>query len=137
MRGPTFPRSEIAGTLSALAHPCTAPATLQSDGGIGIRRSQHDPQQKRGQDLDKQRCVVLRHFVWRQRQTDPTGKSLPIFGSRVKPRNQKYSAFVPGQIIGLNPPVSPGKRGVAHVTKRAVGCGGRGCADDERRGSVR
>src|SRR5467141_808183 len=27
------------------------------------------------------------------RKINPTGKSLPIFGNRVKPRNQKYSAF--------------------------------------------
>ena len=71
------------------------------------------------------------------RQIDPTGKSLLIFGSRVKPRNQKYFAFVVRQITGLNPSVSPDKRGVAHVTKRAVGCDGRGCADDERHGCVR
>src|SRR5258708_35389645 len=32
------------------------------------------------------------------RQISPTGKSLLIFRTRVKPRNQKYSAFAVGQI---------------------------------------
>jgi len=43
----------------------------------------------------------------------------------VHPFAQKYSASVVGQISDLNRRVSPDKRGVAHVTKRAVGCGGR------------
>jgi hypothetical protein len=32
------------------------------------------------------------------RQINATGKSLLIFRNRVKPRNQKYSAFAAGQI---------------------------------------
>jgi hypothetical protein len=36
-----------------------------------------------------------------------TGKSLRIFRNRVNPGNQKYSAFVLTQIIGITPPVSP------------------------------
>jgi hypothetical protein len=35
------------------------------------------------------------------------GKSLLIFRNRVNPGNQKYSAFVPAQIIGITPLVSP------------------------------
>jgi len=37
----------------------------------------------------------------------PTGKSLLIFRNRVKPGNQKYSAFVLTQISPITPPVSP------------------------------
>jgi hypothetical protein len=36
-----------------------------------------------------------------------TGKSLRIFRIRVKPRNQKFSAFVLMQISGITPLVSP------------------------------
>jgi hypothetical protein len=36
------------------------------------------------------------------RQIDPTGKSLLIFGNRVKPRNKKYFAFPEGQIRGTS-----------------------------------
>jgi hypothetical protein len=50
----------------------------------------------------------------------------------VHPFAQKYSASVVGQISDLNPAVPPDKRGVAHVTKRAVGCGGREDGGDER-----
>jgi hypothetical protein len=35
------------------------------------------------------------------RQNNPTGKSLLIFRNRVKPGNQKYSAFAVGQISGF------------------------------------
>ena len=48
----------------------------------------------------------------RLRQINPTGKSLPIFRNSVKPENQKYSAFLVGQISGIGPPVSP-ERGAA------------------------
>ena len=44
----------------------------------------------------------------------------------VHPLAQKDSASVVGQISDPNRPVSPDKRGVAHVTNVAVGCGGRG-----------
>jgi hypothetical protein len=53
------------------------------------------------------------------RQIDPTGKSLLIFRSDVKPGNQKYSAFAVGQISGLNPPVSPDKRGGSRSSRNA------------------
>jgi hypothetical protein len=53
------------------------------------------------------------------RQIDPTGKSILIFRSRVKPKNQKYSAFAVGQISGLNPPVSPDKRGGSRSSRNA------------------
>jgi hypothetical protein len=36
------------------------------------------------------------------RQIDPTGKSLRIFRSHVKPRNYKYFAFAAGQIKGTS-----------------------------------
>src|SRR6266436_9242991 len=49
------------------------------------------------------------------RQINPTGKSLLIFRNRVKPRNQKYSAFVVGQISARTSAVLP-TEGRAHVT---------------------
>src|SRR6478609_8794174 len=60
------------------------------------------------------------------RQICPTGKSLPIFRNRVKPTLQKYFASLPAQISSLIRTSRSGKRGVAHVTKRGTGCGGRG-----------
>jgi hypothetical protein len=53
------------------------------------------------------------------REIDPTGKSLRIFRNRVKPRNQKYFAFVAGQISDLNLPVSPDKRGGSRSSRNA------------------
>src|SRR5260221_1988136 len=48
------------------------------------------------------------------RQISPTGKSLLIFRNRVKPRNQKYSAFAVGQISARTSAVLP-REGRAHV----------------------
>jgi hypothetical protein len=59
------------------------------------------------------------------RQLDMTGKSLLIFRNRVKPGNQKYSAFVLTQISRTTPLVSPQMRGVGHRHERAVRCDGR------------
>jgi hypothetical protein len=56
------------------------------------------------------------------RQISPTGKSLLIFGNRVKPRNQKYSAFAAGQISATTPAIPCPQEGrFAIVTD--VGCG--------------
>ena len=52
-------------------------------------------------------------------------KSLLIFRNRVKPGNQKYSAFVLTQITGITPPVSPRLRGARDRHERAVRCDGR------------
>jgi len=49
------------------------------------------------------------------RQIDPTGKSLLIFRSHVKPQNQKYFASHPTQISSLIRAVLP-TEGRAHVT---------------------
>jgi hypothetical protein len=49
----------------------------------------------------------------------PSGKSLLIFRNRVKPENEKYSAFAVGQISGMNPPVSPDKRGGSRSSRNA------------------
>jgi hypothetical protein len=49
------------------------------------------------------------------RQICPTDKSLLIFRNRVKPRNQKYSAFAVGQISARTSAVLP-TEGRAHVT---------------------
>src|SRR6266403_444043 len=46
----------------------------------------------------------------------PTGKSLLIFRSRVKPVLQKYFCFLPTQISSLIRVSGLDKRGVAHVT---------------------
>src|SRR6185503_3251190 len=61
--------------------------------------------------------------------TNLTGKSLLIFRNRVKPRNQKYSAFVLTQITGITPLVSRQMRGVGHRHERAVRCDGRESCD--------
>jgi hypothetical protein len=56
------------------------------------------------------------------RQINPTGKSLLIFRNRVKPRNQKYSAFAAGQISATTPAIPCPQEGrFAIVTD--VGCG--------------
>ena len=52
-------------------------------------------------------------------ESRPSGKSLLIFRNRVKPENQKYSAFAVGQISGMNPPVSPDKRGGSRSSRNA------------------
>lgn len=51
--------------------------------------------------------VYKRNFSMKLRQINTTGKQLLIFRNRVKPRNQKYSAFVLTQISRITPPVSP------------------------------
>ena len=63
------------------------------------------------------------------RQLDMTGKSLRIFRNRVKPENQKYSAFVLTQISRTTRFVSRRMRGVGHRHERAVRCGGRESCD--------
>ena len=70
-----------------------------------------------------------RNFMQRLRQIGTTGKSLLIFRNRVKPRNQKYSAFVLTQISRITPPVSRRMRGVGHRHERAVRCDGRESCD--------
>ena len=67
------------------------------------------------------------------RQINPTGKSLLIFRNRVKPGNQKYSAFVLGQISRITPLVSRRMRGARERHERAVRCGGRGGRDGRTR----
>src|SRR6266550_5641307 len=62
----------------------------------------------------------------------PTGKSLLIFRSRVKPVLQKYFCFLPTQISSLIRVSGLDKRGVAQRHQRGAGCGGRGSARDER-----
>jgi hypothetical protein len=67
------------------------------------------------------------------RSTGITGKSLLIFRNRVKPRNQKYSAFVLTQINPITPLVSRRMRGVGHRHERAVRCDGRRWRDRRTR----
>ena len=70
------------------------------------------------------------------RQINPTGKSLLIFRNRVKPRNQKYSAFAVGQISARTSAVLP-TEGRAHVTNAerdavdAAASGASKCEPDE------
>jgi hypothetical protein len=54
-----------------------------------------------------------------------TAKSLLIIRNRVKPWNQKYSAFVPTQISRTTSLVSRQKRDARDRHERAVRCGGR------------
>jgi hypothetical protein len=73
-------------------------------------------------------CVALLAMtksVHRVRQAGMTGKSLRNFRNRVKPGNQKYSAFVLTQISFITPPVSRQMRGARDRHERAVRCGGR------------
>ena len=45
----------------------------------------------------------------------PTGKSLPIYGNRIKPQNKKHFALSEGQIKGTSSsPSRPTQRGVGH-----------------------
>src|SRR6478609_2880919 len=66
---------------------------------------------------------------WATATNQHDGKSLLIFRSRVKPGNQKYSAFVLAQISRITPPVSRRMRGVGHRHERAVRCDGRESCD--------
>jgi len=59
------------------------------------------------------------------RQNNPTGKSLLIFRNRVKPRNQKYSAFAVGQISARTPAIPSLRGAIARRHERGAGCGGR------------
>jgi hypothetical protein len=59
------------------------------------------------------------------RQIDPTGKSLPIYGNRVKPRNKKYFAFPEGRTVAYDRHPVP-IRGAYHDRhERGTGSGGR------------
>jgi len=53
----------------------------------------------------------------RLREINMMGKSLRIFRNRVKPRNQKYSAFVLTQISGTTPFVSRQMRGASRSSR--------------------
>jgi hypothetical protein len=70
-----------------------------------------------------------RNLCRRLRHDGTTSKSLLIFRNRVKPGNQKYSAFVLTQITPITPPVSRRRRGVGHRHERAVRCDGRESCD--------
>src|SRR5258707_7908082 len=56
------------------------------------------------------------------RQINPTGKSLLIFRNRVKPRNQKYSAFAAGQISARTSAIPCPQEGRFAIVTDA-GCG--------------
>ena len=72
------------------------------------------------------------------RHSDPTGKSLLVFGSRVKPQNKKYFCFPEGKSGVCICPSRPGQKGVGRRHGRWTGCGGRLFALRRRRGlSVR
>src|SRR5258705_9231894 len=51
------------------------------------------------------RLARKRDLAIRVRQNNPTGKSLLIFGNRVKPQIQKYFAFPEGQISAMTPAI--------------------------------
>ena len=60
---------------------------------------------------------AMTEFARRAGQNNPMGKSLLIFRNRVKPGNQKYSAFVFTQISGTTPPVSRQMRGASRTSR--------------------
>jgi hypothetical protein len=62
---------------------------------------------------------------------DPTGKSLPISRTRVKPRVKKYFCFPESKTRLYNQPTRPIQRGCfANVTDVRAGCGGHSGARD-------
>ena len=65
------------------------------------------------------------------------GKSIPIYGNRVKPQNKKYFALseIKIRLYQLHPVPTRGAYHDRH--ERGAGSGGRGNALDERHGSVR
>ena len=67
------------------------------------------------------------------RQIDPTGKSIPIYGNRVKPRNEKYFAFPEGQIRAISNASRPDQRGARDRHDVGRGCGGRESCDRRAR----
>jgi hypothetical protein len=80
---------------------------------------------------------LSRHSSKSEGEGGSRGESLPIIRNYVKPRNKKYFALSEGQISGMNRPSHP-TRGADHDRHdRAVGCGGREGADNERSLSVR
>jgi hypothetical protein len=67
------------------------------------------------------RLARKQNLAPRPRQNNPPGKSLLIFGTHVKPGNQKYSAFAVEQIIGLTTSVSPDERGGSRSSRTRGG----------------
>ena len=59
------------------------------------------------------------------RQINPTGKSVPIYGISVKPRNQKYFCFPEGKSGVCVWPSRPTQKGVGRRHGRWAGCDGR------------
>ena len=78
--------------------------------------------------------TILMRWV---RQSNPTGKSLLVFRSRVKPKNQKYFCFLMTQITSHHRHPVPRRGALAIVTNVGQGAVDAGSADDERRESVR
>ena len=81
---------------------------------------------------------VPRNDGWRVRQNNPTGKSVPIFGKHVKPRNKKYFCLPERQIRCICLAIPSRSEGVGRRHGRWTGCGGRWFTPRRRRGlSVR
>ncbi|WP_212468718.1 hypothetical protein, partial [Bradyrhizobium sp. AUGA SZCCT0182] len=59
------------------------------------------------------------------RQINPTGKSILIYGIRVKPRNKKYFCLPEGKSGAYICPSRPTQKGVGRRHGRWTGCGGR------------
>ena len=77
--------------------------------------------------------LAMTELAHRVQQGGILSKSLLIFRNRVKPGNQKYSAFVLTQISPITSPVSRRMRGVGHRHERAVRCDGREWRDRRTR----
>ena len=60
------------------------------------------------------RLTCKRNLAASLRQINSTGKSLPIYGSHVKPRNKKYFAFTETKSVAHIRPSRPDQRGVGH-----------------------
>ena len=73
----------------------------------------------------------------RVRQNNATGKSLLIYGNRVKPQNKKYFAFPEGQIRAHLWTSRPGTRGASRSSLARDGERWTRKCLDERHGSVR
>jgi hypothetical protein len=112
---------------------------------VGAKRRPMTGSAKQSMPRSKERmdCFVatlLAMTAWRAqaRQIDPTGKSLPISRSRVKPQNQKYFAFPECQIRRISIAIPSRQEGrIMIVTDVGRGAVDAGSADNERRESVR
>ncbi len=80
------------------------------------------------------RCVHVDAAAMPVRQNDPTGKSLLIYGNRVKPQNKKYFCLPEGKSGAYVLAIPSYSEGVGRRHGRWTGCGGRWFTPRRRRG---